>query len=211
MAEMGEAEMEIDSSLFDEDRRAVEAECPCCESETPDIDLHLRFFKNCGNFHLMKKALEATKVELKEEREKFAREQVMLAKSSKFIAQRHKKREMELQGLLDKAKEDLESQMLSHKKREMELQELLDKAEKDLEAARREKAKAAKAKKKKKRASSSSSESEDGEQRKKTKTREKKKLRAATRKKVKQLSFLYFWINTVDIKSWIMIWTMIVL
>ena len=185
---MAEMSMEIDSSLFDEDRRAVEAECPCCQSESPDIDLHLRFFTNCGRFHLMKNALEATKVELKEEREKFAREQVMLAKSSKFIAQRHKKREMELQGLLDKAKEDLESQMLSHKKREMELQELLDKAEKDLEAARREKAKAAKVKKK--RACSSSSESEDGEPRKKAKTREKKKLRAATRKKVKQLFFV---------------------
>ena len=118
MAEMGEAEtsMEIDSSLYDVDRRAIEAVCPCCQNNTQDFYLHIRFFDNCGRFHLLKKAFEATKVEMNAKREKF---------------------EMELKT----AKEEIETQVLlvqSHEMGEMKLKGLLAKAEYDLEEAERD-------------------------------------------------------------------------
>ena len=100
------------------------------------------------------------------------------------------------------AKKAADLQVLSSKKRELELQELLDKAEKDLEEATR--GKAAKAKKKKRDSCASSEtdskESEEEERRKEGKRDEKKnlKLRAATRKKVKQW-LLYCWV--VDIRT----------
>ena len=136
MAETGEAEtsMEIDSGVYDVDRRAIEAVCPCCQSNTQDFYLHIRFFDSCGRFHLMKKAFEATKVELNAEREKHEMEKKTAKEETEtqaLLVQSHEMGEMKLKGLLANAEYDLEEA-----KRELNIERA--KHEKEMKTAKDE-------------------------------------------------------------------------
>ena len=103
--------MEIDSTICDVDRQAIEVVCPCCLYEVQDFYLHIRFFDGCGRFHLMKNAFEASKVEWNAARAKHEEEMKTAKEETEtqmLLVQNHEMGEVKLEGLLAKAEYDLE-------------------------------------------------------------------------------------------------------